>query len=152
MTSILPIKKNREYFFMRKIICVVLGLLFTFIIHTFNNQPTFINESDKMTLYIGNNSSTCQMVLIDVKDYHKYTGIAGESVSIEKQNFNLSLLLQKYCAQVVFAEQIAEGVNYYCYSPKLKYRRVLNGKIINLHVFVGQSWVSIGTPMIFGSF
>ena len=137
---------------MRKIICVVIALLFTLIVHSFIDTPIFKGESDKITLYLGNSSSACQMATIDVKDYYKYTGVCGESVVVQKQGFNLTSLLKKYGASVIFSEQIAEGENYYCYSPKLKYRRVLNGKIINLHVFVGESSVSMGSPMIFGSF
>ena len=137
---------------MRKIACVILSIIFMLLVHISVDKPVFIDESDSVTLYLGNNSSICEIISIDNGDYHKYSNIRGESIRLELTNFDLDAFIKKYTAQILFIEQIEQGVNYYCYSPKMKYRRLIDGFIINLHVFVGNECVSIGTPMIFGSF
>jgi hypothetical protein len=49
-------------------------------------------------------------------------------------------------------EETEEGINYYAYTEKLTTEKIIRGKKINLHIFIGESEVTIGTPIIYGSF
>ena len=76
--------------------------------------------------------------------------LAGESVRYDGDR--AEELIARFHAQVLFIEEAAGVLNYYCYSPELGRAIDLNGKSVNLHIAVNQNKTAAGTPVIFGGF
>ena len=134
----------------KKLTIALLSICLIINIAIFNNQPIFSQFNDQCEVYLSN-SSNGQIVYADSKTYPFISGIYGESVTINKEDFALQDFLSNMQAKIIFTEQIDEGISYYAYSPTIKYRTKIKNKIINLHVFVGAG-VKVGSPIIFGSF
>ena len=134
----------------KKVLVLILATCILINLAICNNQPLFSQFNNKFEVYLSN-SSDGQIVFADSKTYPFISGIYGESVAINKEEFCLRDFLSNMQAKIIFTEQIDEGISYYAYSPKIKYRTKIKNKIINLHVFVGAG-VKVGSPIIFGSF
>lgn len=61
-------------------------------------------------------------------------------------------LISRFRAKILFTEEAAGVVNYYCYSPLLKNTVLIGGKTVNLHIACSGSETAAGTPVIFGGF
>ena len=125
----------------------ILFAAFTF----FNATPVFFNYTDRLELYIDGGGSAGVIVSADKKDYPFIKGVSGESFKADKDTFDLDNFLNDFSAKIILTEEIAEGVSYYAFSNKIKYRSSVRGKTVNLHIFVGET-VTVGSPLIFGSF
>ena len=101
---------------------------------------------DKKEIYINKTSSVNFILQNDERTFFK----KGESLYLE--GYSLDDILFFYNAKVKVVEKIEEGTNYYAYSSKLKYNEVIDGKIINLHIFIGKEKIILGFPVIFGSY
>ena len=112
--------------------------------------PIFNGYSTTFEIYRGDSASQIQTV--DYKGYVLAGKIKGESVAIDKQGFDLDKFLRTFRAKIKVIETVGQGVNYYAYSTKIPYKQRVNGKTINLQIFIGESTVKVGTPMIYGSF
>ncbi len=55
-------------------------------------------------------------------------------------------------AEILFIEESAGTVNYYCYSPALENGVLLNGYTVNLHIAYSGERTAAGTPIIFGGY
>ncbi len=82
--------------------------------------------------------------------------VKGESVSVtvaDGVNFAQGII-QTYEAEVLFVEETADAVSYYCFSPNISNCISLNGRAVNLHIAVAvqRESVVVGTPIIFGGF
>jgi hypothetical protein len=75
---------------------------------------------------------------------------------VDTFNFDLDAFLVRHQATIVFTEEIESGVSIYAYSKSVKYRKQIKGKIVNLQIFIPKEKqnkdITIGTPIIFGSF
>ena len=84
--------------------------------------------------------------------------VQGESVSFSFQGTNAQTLalvqniLQEYQAEIVQREYVNGIACYYAYAPYLYKGICIDGKIVNLHIAIGQGRATVGTPMIFGGF
>ncbi len=116
-----------------------------------NSRPVFSDYSNKIELYFNSSSSMAQIVNIDSFNKQFFFSVRGESFKVDKQAFDLENFLKEFSALMVFVEEIEEGVSYYAYSPKIKYRAKILGKTVNLHIFLGKQ-ITVGSPLIFGSF
>ena len=134
----------------KKVLVLILATCILINLAICNNQPLFSQFNNKFEVYLSN-SSNGQIVYADAKTYPFISGIYGESVTINKEDFALQDFLSNMQAKIIFTEQIDEGISYYAYSPKIKYRTKIKNKIINLQIFVGKN-VKVGSPIIFGSF
>lgn len=76
--------------------------------------------------------------------------VQGESVRYDGDKRDE--LLTRFRAEVLFTEEAAGVVNYYCHSPVLGESVLLNGRAINLHIAVSKEQTAAGTPLIFGGF
>ena len=74
-----------------------------------------------------------------------------ESCVLEK-DFDVEKLLYDLDAEIIFTETSQFVTSIYCFSPKLKYKKIINGEIINLHVAISESQIKIGSPIIYGSY
>lgn len=82
--------------------------------------------------------------------YFKNT-LKGESVQFFSEE-KASALLNELNAVFIFEEG---GADFYCkyfYSSKIDDYIVLNGRKVNVHVAYDDGLITVGTPMIFGSF
>ena len=121
-------------------------------VYAFNDKPVFFGYAERFEIYLLNASSTAQIVEISEKDYKAFNGIKGESCKIQSENFSVEKFFSEFCAEIIFEEHTAFGTSYYGFSPKIKYRKQILDKTVNLHIFVGESGVTVGSPIIFGSF
>lgn len=81
-----------------------------------------------------------------------FENIKSESCYIAKEGFDAEVFIKQMGGRIVFVENINEGTIYYAYSSKILYKAKASGEIVNLQVFVGQSTVKVGTPLIYESF
>ena len=112
------------------------------------NSTDLFSKGEK-TYYLYNHSSTASIV-----KEKSFLGIntVGESTVISSENFNLAGFLADNSARKVFIEELNEITVYYCYSPNIKRYKVIKGQKINLQIAVRKSVVTIGSPLIYGSY
>ena len=88
--------------------------------------------------------------------------VKGESVQTELSAYTDSRVLskeeiaeeiaRKYQAEILFREEVNGIVCYYAYVSAWSDSVWLYGQKVNLHVAVGETCLSVGTPMIFGGY
>ena len=112
------------------------------------HSPVF-PKGERYEFYTGTSSE--EIVLSD-SPLAKYslTGIRGESVRY--QGNRVQEMISRYRAKVLFIEEAAGVVNYYCNSPVLGRGVVIDGKRVNLHIAASDTRTAVGTPVIFGGF
>jgi hypothetical protein len=136
---------------LKKIAVIVIACALVFTVYTKNNQPIFKGYANSFEFYLSSPSSNAKIVRADDNLLFIGKDVYGESFRADVKNFCLEEFLSEFNAEVVAVESIEEGISYYAYSPKIKYRAKVNDKIVNLHVFIGES-VTVGAPLIYGSF
>lgn len=133
---------------LKKIVTVILSALIVVVVFFLNATPIFNEHVEALELYTSLGSDG-QIVKADEKIL--LGRIKGESFRCES-NFDYLKFINEYDGEILKVEKIPQGVSYYCYTDKIKYSKEFNGKKINLHVFVGENSVTVGSPVIFGSF
>ncbi|MBQ7236797.1 MAG: hypothetical protein IJX03_06570 [Clostridia bacterium] len=136
---------------LKKIMAVIFATVCLVSVNGANKAPIFKDYANQFEVYIGDASSSAQITRVTKSEFYFLDGVCGESFKTDKDGFELDRFLSEFSAKIVFTERIAEGTSYYAYSPKIKYRKTVKGKTINLHVFIGKE-VSVGAPLILGSF
>lgn len=136
---------------LKKIAVIVIACALVFTVYTKNNQPIFKGYANNFEFYLSSPSSNAKIVNVNDKLWLITKDVYGESFRADEKNFCLEEFLSDFNAEVVAVESIEEGISYYAYSPKIKYRAKVNDKTVNLHVFIGES-VTVGAPLIYGSF
>ncbi len=136
---------------LRKIALYFCSVLILVFIGISNQIPVFFGYSNNFEIYTKNPSSNAVIVQANSNEYRLISNKVGESCKI-KGKFDLSSFLQEMGAKVVLSEKTAQGVSYYAYSDDIKYGATIYGKAVNLHVFIGDTGVTVGSPLIFGSF
>ena len=127
--------------------------LITFILTLYSvKMPVFHEFSEVSTLYVGEANSNCKIVMTKNSFVPFILSVRGESVQIHNKNFNLNSLLAHFDARLIFIEELEEGTSYYAFSNQIKYRKIMKDKVVNLHVFIAENYVVLGSPIIFGSF
>lgn len=135
----------------KKFFSLALAILLLATFSAFNAAPVFFDYADRLELYLGDAGSAGEIISVDKKDYFFIKGISGESFKADKENFDLQDFLDELDAQIILVEKIEQGISLYAFSSKIKYRSQIDGKTVNLHIFVGQT-ITVGSPLIFGSF
>ncbi len=121
-------------------------------IYHINKTPIFKDYATKYEVYLNSPDSTANFIMVDQPNFCFLSGVKGESFKTEKNTFDLESFLKDFSANLVFLEEIEQGVSYYAFSNKIKYRTTLHNKTVNLHVFINDTMVTIGSPLISGSF
>lgn len=117
-----------------------------------NNKPIFSAFSSEYEVYSFQNGSNGDIQTTQLKDYLGCSLKYGEACVIDLADFGEKAFLEYYGATIVFLEQTCYGTSLYGYSPKIKYSTIINGEKINLHVFICENYVKVGSPIIFGSY
>ena len=114
------------------------------------HAPSFAGAA-RYTLFLGETSSAEAVVLEgDALPLLLSSEVRGESAVF--QGDRAEELLRAYRARVLFIEEAAGTVSYYCQSPLLGEGLLLNGEEVNLHIAAGRGQTAAGTPLLFGGF
>lgn len=135
----------------KKIVCFASAIIVLVGMWVNSSVPIFKKISDTYELYLGSASSLAEIVKVSDKVYPFTNDVKGESCVIDK-NIPVEEILQSFNAELKFVEITDDGKNYYAYSNDIKYVKVIDGKLINLHICVGKNQTKLGSPIIFGSF
>ena len=122
----------------------IISICFTYFV---NARPTFLGYGNICEIYFDNGSFSAPQKF---SGYLLPFGVKGEACVINKED--LEKLLKDFRATIIFSEEIDGGINYYAYSPKIRYRARVKGKRVNLHAFIKNDRVKVGSPVIFGSY
>ena len=112
------------------------------------HSPVF-QKGERYEFYTGTSSEEIVLAQSPLAKY-RLTGVRGESVRY--QGDRVQELIASFRAEVLFQEEAAGVVNYYCYSPVLGKGVVIDGKRVNLHIATNDTQTAAGTPVIFGGF
>jgi type IV secretory pathway VirB6-like protein len=137
---------------LKKALFILIAAVTLFVLWAINCVPVFGKMSDNFELYISEHSSNAGIVKVKRQEFPFVRNVTGESCKLKADNFSVIKFFEDFQAEIVFIEETEEGVSYYGYSPLIKYHKDLRGERINLHVFVGGEQVTVGTPIIYGSF
>ncbi len=135
----------------KSVACLTVCMIIIYAIAFLNATPVFRGYANKYELYIGDNSSCASVISVNADEYPFIHNIYGESCTITG-DFNLTEFLSDMNASLIFYENIGDGMNYYAYSPKIKYKKEILGKTVNLHVYISKSKIKVGSPLIYGGY
>ncbi len=127
----------------------ILVLVFLWVI---SSNAVFTTYSSKSELYLRKNNSNSQILQVDSTLTPQYFYRYGEACEIQLNEFHIDKTLNDFEAKILWTETTEFGESYYAYSPKLKYSCTVNGKKVNLQIFVGKDTVKLASPIIFGSY
>ena len=77
--------------------------------------------------------------------------IKGESVRLS-DGVAAEEVVKYFNARLEFSEETEDAYSEYYYSPYLSSSVRINGKKVNLHIAYSGDAVTVGTPLIFGSY
>lgn len=143
-------------------VAIVISVFYLLCSSTFF-KPTFIGANGNYTLHFNTPSSSASFKVFSCGEIASYKDFAfnvkGESlfldfVNCEKQEslkFVNKQIKQKR-ARLVFEEVGEWGICEYYYSPLIKNYVIIKNKKVNLQIAYSLTSVTLGSPMIFGSF
>lgn len=104
--------------------------------------------------YLNSDSSQgLRKTQLELKDY---AHITGESVRFARGQENAEEIAReiadKYDAEILFTEEAAGVVSFYCYTSLWDNGILVNGHTVNLHIAVAETQCAVGTPIIFDGF
>lgn len=111
--------------------------------------PVFSDYTGELDVYYMANSTKPVRVCTDELPLFNR---CGESFKVKNGELSAEEILSRFNARIKFTEIIGEGVSYYAYSEKINREIIIKGEKINLHIFVGKTETTVGSPLIFGSF
>lgn len=148
---------GRVFFMLKKsflVCCVFVCFCFLWAVNGFSfmgfNALPFENFSVS-------NSSLCKITSCESYSKLKLDGKldfskVGGSFLIEKE-LDLQELLKSLSVKTVFYEATEFGESLYGYSNKIAQRKTVNGKVVNIQVFIGKNQrITVGIPLIYGSY
>ena len=107
-------------------------------------------------------SASSQGLQKDVLSLFDLTRVKGECVQTEVSAYADGRILtkkeiaeeiaQRYQAEILFCEEVDGVLSYYAYVSAWSDGVWLYGQKVNLHVAVGETCMSVGTPIIFGGY
>ncbi len=135
----------------KRIFFVAVFFLTIIFLWTVTAGPVFGSYADKFEVTF-QASSTASFINLGKKEFKFKSGIKSESFNLNADDFNLTDFLSVYDAETICIEKTEAGVSYYAYSNKIKYKKIIDGKEINLHINISNDSVTVGSPIIFGGF
>lgn len=138
---------------MLKKICVIISAVVIITSLYINNKtPIFSGFAKSFEVHLTDYSESSAELLVNKEEFIFLPSIKGESCVIEDEYFDLKQYLEKMNATIIFTHEFNGCKNYYAYSPKIKYCKMIDGKMINLHVCIKNEQIKLGSPIIYGSF
>lgn len=136
----------------KKAVAVSLIALLFLCFHVQGSKPLFYSYADSFEVYLVDGSFSSNIKQCDYYEFISTKNIKGEACKINADNFDLDSFIKSFNARVVFVEELDEVVVYYAFSPEIKYLECVRGECVNLHVAVRKGQVTVGAPLIYGSF
>ena len=104
--------------------------------------------------YLDSNSSQgLRKTELELRDYARIT---GESVRFFRNEKDAEVIAQeiadKYNAKILFTEEAAGVLSFYCYTSAWDNGIDVNGQTVNLHIAVAETQCAVGTPIIYDGF
>ena len=126
-------------------------------------KPTFSGANGSYTLHFNSPSSSASFKVFacgEIEGYKDFAfNVKGESLFLDfKKNEKKQSLrfvneqIKRKRAHFVFEEVGEWGVCEYYYSPFIKNYVIIKNKKVNLQIAYSLTSVTLGSPMIFGSF
>lgn len=137
---------------LKKIPLVLTAFICLFSIWGLINKPLFTGYAGTFEIYLSNGSNINPVCQVGFLESTFINNKKGEACKIKGEKFSLEDFLAKFNAYIVDVEYTESSVNYYAFSPNVKYLATIKGKRVNLHVSIGKNQIKIGSPIIYGSF
>ena len=132
------------------LICVLGAAVFS-ALKFFNSYSPLFRYADTLEVY-GRKGSFGAGAAADITEYAFINCKTGESCVLKNENKTPSDVAKELGGKILFAEETEAGVSYYGYSRKIKYKEIINGKVVNFQIFKSENRVKIGLPIIYGGF
>ncbi len=116
-------------------------------------QRLLFYGGESYRFYLGDTSKDCREVYSDGNSA-PLTRLTLKDVNGESAVYpelDIPAFLEKVDGEILFTEELADSVNYYC-KANLPYSVTLYGQEINLHICVKESSVTVASPIIFGGY
>ena len=136
---------------LKKFVTAFFCTVFISCVYLFNSAP-IVSGVEKIEVYLFSSSSNAVIKTVDVNEFSFISNVKGECVKLKAKEFDLEKFLSDYGAQVILTESFDGGKSYYAYSPKIRYRESVCGERVNLQVAIRGQTVTVGSPIIYGSF
>lgn len=139
---------RRTYFTIRAFFLTAVAIACALFCYALAHSPVF-ERGERYEFYKGTSS---EEALLSRAPHDKLLlqGVRGESVRYTGDR--AEELIEKFHAEVLFTEEAAGVLNYYCYSPVLQNSVLIGEKRVNLHIACNGERTAAGTPVIFGGF
>ena len=137
---------------LKKSIITILIIVFFLCIYAENSKPIFSGYAKNFEVYQSRGSISSAIKNCTALDMLFMRKVQGEGCKVSESEFDLELFLSDFNAKIVFIEQVDGITSYYAYSPKVKYLENIGERVVNLHVAVSGEQVTLGSPIIYGSF
>lgn len=133
------------------VLVVAAAASFSFLKFANDTSPLF-NFSEGIEIYFYDGSFG-KGINASFSEYPFIKGKTGESCVLSYDNGKKPVDVANVLGgKILFSENTEEGVSYYGFSNKVKYKKTVNGTAVNFQIFCGESQMKIGLPLIFGSF
>lgn len=127
-------------------VVTAVAILCVIFIYALSKSSVF-SRGERYEFYRGTSS---EEIVLSRSPYEKLflSGVRGEGVQYTGDR--AEEIISRFDAEILFTEEVAGVVNYYCYSPFLKTSLLIGDKTVNLHVACNGENTAAGTPIIFG--
>ena len=115
------------------------------------SKPLFSDYASSFEVYFFDYSSLSGVKSVQKNEYVFCFNLRGESCVVEN-DYTAEQILSNFNAKIVKKEIHDNGVSIYAYSSKIKYKKQLFGKVVNLHIELSNGKITVGSPIIYGSF
>ena len=115
------------------------------------SKPLFSDYASSFEVYFFDYSTLNGVKTIQKPEYVFCYNLRGESCVVEN-DYTVAQILKDFNAKVVKTETHDNGTSIYAYSSKIKYKKNLFGSVVNLHVELSNGKITLGSPIIYGSF
>ena len=139
---------RRAFLWLKAVVVTTAVVICLAFVYALYSSPAF-SKGERYEFYAGTSSDeiVCSRSPFGKLAYPKAKGecayYTGDRVE-ELQN--------EFGAKVLFIEEAAGTINYYCYSPVFENEVALNGYTVNLHIAYNGRSTAAGTPIIFGGY
>ncbi len=138
---------------MLKRLALVIAVILAFSL--VGDKSLIFNVEGDYTFYLNSASSNAQIITVpfdDAKEMKKnLKNVCGESVTTTRMS-EIEKEIQRLNAQLLFSEKVDNIIINYYYSDKISAYKTVNGYKINLQTAINDNVITIGSPLIFGSF
>ncbi len=132
--------------------------LFTAVILAFSlvgEKSLIFNVEGDYTFYLESSSSNAKIITVDynsAKEIKKsLKNVCGESVTTTLKE-DIEKEIDRLKAELIFSEKVDNIIINYYYSDKISAYKTINGRKINVQTAINDDIITIGSPIIFGSF